>query len=53
MAQAILYLATRGQTFTYRLDGPCYVHGRGDLHDTKYNYMGVRTDLATIQSSSS
>jgi hypothetical protein len=27
--------------------------GRGDLHDTKYNYMGVRTDLVTIQSSSS
>jgi hypothetical protein len=36
---------SHGQTFTYRLDGPYATYmGRGDLHDTKYNYMGVRTD---------
>ena len=36
------------QTFTYRIDGPkaSYI-GVGDLHDTKYNYLKVSSDMAT------
>jgi hypothetical protein len=38
-----------GQTFTYRLDGPHATYlGRGDLHDTEYDYMGTRTDLVQL-----
>ena len=40
---------TCGQTFTYRLDGPRATYlGRGDLHDTKYDYLGTSTDLVEL-----
>jgi signal transduction histidine kinase/ActR/RegA family two-component response regulator len=40
---------TCGQTFTYRLDGPQATYlGRGDLHDTKYDYLGTSTDLVQL-----
>jgi signal transduction histidine kinase/CheY-like chemotaxis protein len=38
-----------GQTFTYRLDGPHATYlGRGDLHDTKFNYLGTTADLVQL-----
>jgi signal transduction histidine kinase/CheY-like chemotaxis protein len=38
-----------GQSFTYRLDGPQATYlGRGDLHDTNFNYLGTTTDLVQL-----
>ena len=38
---------TRGQTFTYRIDGAEATYlGSGDLHDPKYDHLELRGDVA-------